>query len=330
MSRTEERQRGIFGGGSAYGYDRRMSRASAAPGVTNDRSGAAAARTESFAAQSRTAGRNSFSSTNQYAPDFEEIGHRPGLSFAQRFLLAQDDSVFTISDLWVAAAINGDEAYEDVFDDEEEGYDDDEALENDSYDGSIVEDSIDEEDEEDEDREEPNEGSGLLAPRHLAPLNFAQRKLSRAGYSDAGRSYTSAGRPRSRVPSCMRIREWRVLCCRQDTIRSRLVLRARLGLWASNKEEEATAHGIPHWPAFPKAARTVTVSLCRDPATVVVTLPPRVDVVLPLSTPPVVHRPTLSLPRSSPFSSGHYRALRLDGVPLIHLRPSLYGLPRNP
>lgn len=192
LSRTEERQRAILGAGSAYGYERHMSRSSAAPAPANQGAGA---RAESFA--QRTAGRNSFSSTTQYAPDFEEIGIRPGLSFAQRFLLAQDDSVFTISDLWVAAAINGDEGpYEDVFEDEDD-------LENDSYaegsevNESITEDSIDEEEEE----EELNEGSSLLAPRHLPPLNFAQRKMSRAGYSDAGRSYASS-RPRSaRIPS---------------------------------------------------------------------------------------------------------------------------------
>ncbi|KAJ9474100.1 putative membrane protein [Pseudozyma hubeiensis] len=202
LSRTEERQRAILG--SAYGYDRRMSRASAAPTAAAAERAGPAARTDSFS-QSRTGGgRNSFSSTNQYAPDFEEIGQRPGLSFAQRFLLAQDDSVFTISDLWVAAAINGDEAYEDVFEDDED------EMDTQSYDdGSVNEDSIAEEsiDEEDEEEEE-NEASALLAPRHLAPRNFAQRKLSRAGMSDAGRSYTSSARPKSmrrtsgnRVPS---------------------------------------------------------------------------------------------------------------------------------
>ncbi|KAJ1023113.1 hypothetical protein NDA16_003266 [Ustilago loliicola] len=52
FSRTEERQRAILGGGSAYGYDRHMSRSSAtatAPGAGG------AGRTESFA-QGRTAG----------------------------------------------------------------------------------------------------------------------------------------------------------------------------------------------------------------------------------------------------------------------------------
>ncbi len=199
FSRTEERQRAILGGGSAYGYDGHLSRTQAGTGHVMDRT-SSVARAESFA-QSRTAGRNSFSSTNQYAPDFEQIGQRPGLSFAQRFLLAQDDSVFTISDLWVAAAINGDEAYEDVFEDDED------ELDNESYEAgsgredSIAENSIDEEDEGEED-----ERSELLAPRHLPPLNFAQRKMSRAGYSDAGRS--AASRPRSmrrtsgtRVPS---------------------------------------------------------------------------------------------------------------------------------
>lgn len=201
FSRTEERQRAILGGGSAYGYDRHMSRSSAAPAAT----ATAGARTESFA-HTRTAGRNSFSSTTQYAPDFEEIGQRPGLSFAQRFLLAQDDSVFTISDLWVAAAINGDDAYEDVFDDDEDDQSfDDGSVFNDSV-AELAEQSIDEEDEDEFDNE-PDEGSALLAPTHLAPLNFAQRKLSRAGYSDAGRS--AGSRPRSmrrssataRVPS---------------------------------------------------------------------------------------------------------------------------------
>ncbi|SNX85836.1 uncharacterized protein MEPE_04545 [Melanopsichium pennsylvanicum] len=204
FSRTEERQRAILGGGSAYGYDRHMSRSSGAAGTTAAAATGVGGRTESFAAHSRTAGRNSFSSTTQYAPDFEEIGQRPGLSFAQRFLLAQDDSVFTISDLWVAAAINGDEAYEEVFEDDEE----DEDLDGSYIDGgsvveasdSLAENSIDEEDEEEQEQEELHEGSSLLAPRHLAPLNFAQRKLSRAGWSDAGRSTADgSGRPRSMV-----------------------------------------------------------------------------------------------------------------------------------
>ncbi|TKY89559.1 hypothetical protein EX895_001344 [Sporisorium graminicola] len=203
FSRTEERQRAILGGGSAYGYDRRMSRSSAAPGPASERPGVGP-RSESFA-HSRTAGRNSFSSTNHYAPDFEEIGQRPGLSFAQRFLLAQDDSVFTISDLWVAAAINGDEAYEDVFEEDEDDLENASYEDGSEFEDSIAENSIDEEDEEQE--QDPHERSSLLAPRHLPPLNFAQRKLSRAGFSDAGRSHASS-RPRSmrrssgtRVPS---------------------------------------------------------------------------------------------------------------------------------
>ncbi|SJX64156.1 uncharacterized protein SRS1_14810 [Sporisorium reilianum f. sp. reilianum] len=205
FSRTEERQRAILGAGSAYGYDRHMSRSSAAPAPASERPGMGA-RAGSFA-HSRTAGRNSFSSTNQYAPDFEEIGQRPGLSFAQRFLLAQDDSVFTISDLWVAAAINGDEAYEDVFEDDEDDMENASYEDGSELDDSLADNSIDEEDEDEQDPD-PHERSSLLAPRHLPPLNFAQRKLSRAGFSDAGRSYASS-RPRSmrrssgtaRVPS---------------------------------------------------------------------------------------------------------------------------------
>ncbi|SPC63100.1 uncharacterized protein UHOD_05927 [Ustilago sp. UG-2017b] len=213
FSRTEERQRGILGVGSAYGYDRYMSRSSATASATATATaaGPAGGRTQSFAqARGGAAGRTSFSSTTQYAPDFEEIGTRAGLSFAQRFLLAQDDSVFTISDLWVAAAINGDDAYEDVFDDEDDDLDADSYEEGSVIDDSLAHESIDEDDEEQE-QEQVGEASTLLAPRHLAPLNFAQRKMSRArGYSDAGRSASSAGggRPRSmrrasgnRVPS---------------------------------------------------------------------------------------------------------------------------------
>ncbi|PWY97671.1 hypothetical protein BCV70DRAFT_202612 [Testicularia cyperi] len=198
FSRTEERQRGILGGGSAYGYDRHMSRSSAAP-VAHDRA-STTSRLGSFA-QNRN-GRNSFSSATQYAPDFEEIGQRPGFSFAQRFLLAQDDSMFTISDLWVAAAINGDEAYEEVFEDEDED-DLDGDMDNEPFeDGSLMDESIEETEEElDDESDAPHEGSSLLQPRHLPPINFAQRKMSRAGLSDAGRSYASS-RPRSyRRPS---------------------------------------------------------------------------------------------------------------------------------
>lgn len=47
----------------------------------------------------------------------------PRLSFVQRFVLANDDAVHTLSDLWVASAINGDEAMEEPFvDDEDEEF----------------------------------------------------------------------------------------------------------------------------------------------------------------------------------------------------------------
>lgn len=45
----------------------------------------------------------------------------PRLSFVQRFVLANDDAVHTLSDLWVASAINGEDALDtDVFLDEDE------------------------------------------------------------------------------------------------------------------------------------------------------------------------------------------------------------------
>ncbi|EPQ31368.1 uncharacterized protein PFL1_00703 [Pseudozyma flocculosa PF-1] len=213
FSRTEERQRNVLGGGSAYGYEaRRPSRSSAAASQlpVPHRQSTSNARQDSFATSHDRFPRPSFSSQTEYAPDFEDIGARPHLNFAQRFLLAQDDSVFTISDLWVAAAINGEDAYEDVFEDDEEDEDedmlddDDDVFEEEtsSIAGASVDRSIDEEDE-----DEPTEGSPLLAPRHLPPLNFAQRKLSRAGaLSDAGRSASSSTRPRSyRRPSGGRV-----------------------------------------------------------------------------------------------------------------------------
>lgn len=197
FSRTSARQRGVTGGGSAYGYDRRMSRASAA----NSAFAPSGLRTQSMV-RDRNA-RNSFSSANQYAPDFEDLGSRPELSFAQRFLLANDDAVFSITDLWVAAAINGDESYsEEVFEDDEE--EEEEELVDDDADASATAESIDAFG---YGETPPNEDSPLLQPRYLPPLRFAQRKLSRGGRSDAGASgYSRPGSARRtsgsyRVPS---------------------------------------------------------------------------------------------------------------------------------
>ncbi|PWN53900.1 major facilitator superfamily MFS-1 [Violaceomyces palustris] len=204
-SRTTERQRNILGGGSAYGYDRRMSRTSTAPNQTSGQMSSSFM--SGTQAQSQVRDRNarlSFTSNNQYAPDFEEIGSRPGLSFAQRFLLSHDDAVFSISDLWVAAAINGDDAYsamdEDVFEEDDE--EQEEGLE-----------SLDEEEVGDEsgsitgdstgarafgyDDEGPSEDSPLLRPRHLPPVNFVQRKMSRGARSDANSAFS--GRSRNRT-----------------------------------------------------------------------------------------------------------------------------------
>lgn len=237
FSRTEERRRGIFGGGSAYGYEsssygggRRPSRSSA---LTGPQEFARAAPRNRLLSQA--AGNSAFANSNphrlslansamgsafDYAPDFEAVGEDPALvpqprqlNFAQRFLLANDDAVSSITDLWVAAAINGDEAFSTVdddgyFDEEDEGEEDDEDAANDSqvidgdssYDDGDSTTGLDAAASGDEDNDGgAGKSSGVSDARitgsasgprpYLPPLNFVQRR--------GARTASNYSRPRS-------------------------------------------------------------------------------------------------------------------------------------
>ncbi|MCO5593092.1 hypothetical protein L7F22_047098 [Adiantum nelumboides] len=200
LSRTRARHQNVLEGGSAYGYG----------DVASSPSGRD--RPPSFARSSRLAGargvRNSILSQSQYAPDLEDLhAKQQKLSFAQRFLLANDDAVLSLSDLWVAAAINGDEEYDDEDDDFGYDYDDDndddeqQETMDDSFEGSEQNESsgsrvfgYDEEADED----------SLLVPRHLPPLNFARknRQTSMGASSSASRPFMQRrGSGGTRIPS---------------------------------------------------------------------------------------------------------------------------------
>ncbi|PWN29800.1 hypothetical protein BDZ90DRAFT_226030 [Jaminaea rosea] len=212
FSRTEERRRGVLGGGSAYGYDsNRFSTISAGgEGLRSRNNRISAIQQQEFGSQPRrgsnATGVNRYSytpsamgSAYNYAPDFEAVGEDPNLApaprklnFAQRFLLANDDAVLSITDLWVAAAINGDEASyaaveEDDLDegDERDGEGDgDGEGEGDSQaiDSSFDIDSTDELDEDDEvgaGRERLDSMDNSRLRPYLPPLNIAQRRGSR-------------------------------------------------------------------------------------------------------------------------------------------------------
>ncbi|PWN40665.1 hypothetical protein IE81DRAFT_293033 [Ceraceosorus guamensis] len=176
LSRTTARQRGL-GGGSAYGYDRRFSRNSTHTSATAAPLGQPTLRPR---------GPGSISTVNQYAPDFEEIGAPPRpLTWAQRFLLANDDAVHSITDLWVAAA-NAVEEYAEVFEDDEYMNDGEEDFPAESHAASSSDDDTMREAEDDAlgygdapAAEEP--------PSHLPPLHFAnmQRRMTRTRSTEA-------------------------------------------------------------------------------------------------------------------------------------------------
>lgn len=240
MSRTTARHRSILGGGSAYGYEENVPPSSYTGGGSRF-GGIAPSQVDvnsnvdgdlrRNSAQRTSAGpinnRSSVLSTNQYAPDFEQLGDegRHGkprqLSFAQRFLLANDDAVLGLSDLWVAAAINNDEIYADDEDDDfGYGYGDDDTMdgqrleeeeETEELDDSLIDEGSD------FDRSLAHESTGSMAfghdeadedsplmPRHLPPLNFARRhRLNSFGASSRGsRPYmTRRGSSGNRIPS---------------------------------------------------------------------------------------------------------------------------------
>lgn len=215
LSRTRARQRNILNdGGSAYGYGNLDA------GPSRYRDDGSRERPASYVQQQSQQNRRGLSnlrhsivSQSQYAPDFEEMPEEKEqkLSFAQRFLLANDDAVLGLSDLWVAAAINGDEGYEDQDDDFGYDYIDEEDEE--------AEGEIDEEEEQEtlddsvEDDSDVNESTGSrvfghddvdedspLVPRHLPPVNFA-RKNRQYSLASSNVSRPFAMRSGLRVPS---------------------------------------------------------------------------------------------------------------------------------
>ncbi|UZJ56526.1 hypothetical protein CBS101457_005846 [Exobasidium rhododendri] len=209
MSRTRARHQNVLEGGSAYGY---RDVAPGPAGTSHIRGGSRDSMHRNHRSNGGGGRRQSTISQSQYAPDFEDLNpNNQRLSFAQRFLLANDDAVNNLSDLWVAAAINGDEEYEDENDDF-------------GYDYQDGEDEIDEEDEEAQETlddsiegSELNESTGsrvfgyddadedsLLVPRHLPPLNFARknRLTSMGASSNASRPFIHRrGSGGNRIPS---------------------------------------------------------------------------------------------------------------------------------
>ena len=140
--------------GTSYGYDARSAANNKA--WANRRMTDASA--SGFAQNHRH--RNSISASTQYAPDYEQMEPPPDLSnlnFAQRLLLANEQTVFNISDLWVAAATaqRDDDQYSQM---EWEG-------------GSVFE---EEEDDEGEDEEGDAFGFGSEAPS-MSDLSEAGR-----------------------------------------------------------------------------------------------------------------------------------------------------------
>jgi hypothetical protein len=202
MSKTRARQHNILEGGSAYGY------ADLTPGPSTS----VRDRRASMAQSSRIGGgpnmRNSIYAQSQYAPDLEELhAKQQKLSFAQRFLLANDDAVLALSDLWVAAAINNDADYEDEEDDfGYDGYlDEEDELEDEEEEQETLDDSIEGSD--------INESTGsrvfghddidedsLLVPRHLPPVNFA-RKNRQTSMASSSASRPFGLRGTNRIPS---------------------------------------------------------------------------------------------------------------------------------
>lgn len=245
MSRTTARHRSILGGGSAYGYEGNAplssytgtgvgggSRFGAIAPSQLDVNSNAAGENRRHSTQHTSTGlinnRTSVLSTTQYAPDFEHLGNEGSdgkprqLSFAQRFLLANDDAVLGLSDLWVAAAINNDESYaDDEYDDFGYDYGDEDDLldrsrleeeeETEEMDDSLIDEGSD------FDRSLAHESTGSMAfghdetdedsplmPRHLPPLNFARRhRLNSAGASsrDSRPFMARRGSNNNRIPS---------------------------------------------------------------------------------------------------------------------------------
>ena len=137
ISRTTTRQSNAFVPGSAYGYDRN-STLSRRPSNWRQ-SGHMGSIRSHFSTVNRRSSRaislaRSFGEGTNYAPDYEGLNgeeNAPALNFAQRLLLANEDAVFGLHDVWLAAATTQDR------DDEYSQMDIDEQE---PWDGSIFED----------------------------------------------------------------------------------------------------------------------------------------------------------------------------------------------
>ena len=109
--------------GSAYGYGS-AARTRLASNVSQTMAGRRGSLASTLARRRRS------TATAANAEDPNERSESSGLNFAQRLLMANENVVTGIADLWVAAAINADN--EDVFLSESEGEDDDDlALDDD-------------------------------------------------------------------------------------------------------------------------------------------------------------------------------------------------------
>ncbi|KAI9629006.1 hypothetical protein KEM48_011218 [Puccinia striiformis f. sp. tritici PST-130] len=137
LSRTTTRQSNTFVPGSAYGYDRN-STLLRRPSNWRQSAHVGSVRSGHFSTVNRRNSRaislaRSFGGGTQYAPDYEDLNGEenvPALNFAQRLLLANEDAVFGLHDVWLAAATTQDR--EDEYSQMED--------EQDGWDGSIFED----------------------------------------------------------------------------------------------------------------------------------------------------------------------------------------------
>ncbi|KAE8258706.1 hypothetical protein A4X13_0g1508 [Tilletia indica] len=139
-------------------------------------------------------------SMSVYDPDFEEVSSGGGseLSFAQRFLLANDDAVLSLSDLWVAAAI-GDDGANALDDDEAEDGEEEAVTLDKDEDGTSDAGLGSPERRSFNTLHQTSESSPLLSRRPLVPAHFiANRYLSIPGRSNA-QSLHSAGNARPTV-----------------------------------------------------------------------------------------------------------------------------------
>jgi len=114
MSRTTTRQSNAFVPGSAYGYDRNSTylgrpvnrRQSALMGSVRSHFSTLNRRNSRAISLAR-----SFGEGTNYAPDYENLladENVPALNFAQRLLLSNEDAVFGLHDVWLAAATTQD------------------------------------------------------------------------------------------------------------------------------------------------------------------------------------------------------------------------------